>query len=124
MDGVDFYVYGHLPIHIGGRDGVHHDDPYMSGYRYGGSDYFLRLQQIVKSKKQDPTKAPTGFLNVIELLVETLDNLVKSNMGKTLAPKFKNYIGVIFMFLVTCNLSGLLDSDHRLRIMVRHFHWR
>ena len=28
-------------------------------------------------------------------------------MGKTLAPKFKNYIGVIFMFLVTCNLSGL-----------------
>ena len=22
------------------RDGVHHDDPYMSGYRYGGSDYF------------------------------------------------------------------------------------
>ncbi|MFR1029346.1 MAG: F0F1 ATP synthase subunit A, partial [Clostridium sp.] len=30
-----------------------------------------------------------------------------SNMGKTLAPKFKNYIGVIFMFLVTCNLSGL-----------------
>lgn len=38
--------------------------------------------------------------------METLDNLVKSNMGKTLAPKFKNYIGVIFMFLVTCNLSG------------------
>ena len=76
-----------------------------------------------KIKKADPTKAPTGFLNVIELLVETLDNLVKSNMGKTLAPKFKNYIGVIFMFLRHVIYPGFLDSDHRLRIMVRHFHW-
>ena len=46
-------------------------------------------------------------LNVLELLVETLDNLVKDNMGRVLAPRFRNYIGVLFMLILTCNLSGL-----------------
>ena len=60
-----------------------------------------------KIKKADPAKAPTGLLNVVELLVETLDNLVVDNMGKLLAPKFQNYIGALFMLILTCNLSGL-----------------
>lgn len=59
-------------------------------------------------KKADPTKAPSGFVNVLELLVETVDNLTLSNMGKTLAPKFANYIGALFALILTCNLSGLL----------------
>ncbi|MBO6108491.1 MAG: F0F1 ATP synthase subunit A, partial [Eubacterium sp.] len=58
-------------------------------------------------KKADPAKAPKGFLNIIELLVETVDNLVLSNMGKTLAPRFRNYIGVVFTLIIVCNLSGL-----------------
>ena len=43
----------------------------------------------------------------MEMLVEMLDNLVHDNMGKTLAPKFQNYIGVIFMVILSCNLAGL-----------------
>ena len=106
MDGVDFYVYGHLPIHIGGVTGYITTTHICLAIVMAALIIFAIVANR-KIKKADPTKAPTGFLNVIELLVETLDNLVKSNMGKTLAPKFKNYIGVIFMFLVTCNLSGL-----------------
>ena len=106
MDGVDFYVYGHLPIHIGGVT-VYITTTHICLAIVMVALIIFAIVANRKIKKADPTKAPTGFLNVIELLVETLDNLVKSNMGKTLAPKFKNYIGVIFMFLVTCNLSGL-----------------
>ena len=106
VDGVDFYVYGHLPIHIGGVT-VYITTTHICLAIVMAALIIFAIAANRKIKKADPTKAPTGFLNVIELLVETLDNLVKSNMGKTLAPKFKNYIGVIFMFLVTCNLSGL-----------------
>ena len=99
MDGVDFYVYGHLPIHIGGVT-VYITTSHICLAIVMAALIIFAIAANRKIKKADPTKAPTGFLNVIELLVETLDNLVKSNMGKTLAPKFKNYIGVIFMFLV------------------------
>ena len=58
-------------------------------------------------KKADYRKAPTGFLNVIELLVETVDKLVLDNMGGKLAPRFRNYVGALFMLILTCNLSGL-----------------
>ncbi len=59
-------------------------------------------------KKADPTKAPGAFLNVIELRVEKVDGLVKTNMGETHGLKFANYIGTLFAFLILANLSGLL----------------
>ena len=55
-------------------------------------------------KKADPTKAPTGFLNV----VEKLDGLVITNMGPELGKTFANYVGTLFILLLACNLSGLL----------------
>ncbi|MBE5928136.1 MAG: F0F1 ATP synthase subunit A [Lachnospiraceae bacterium] len=59
-------------------------------------------------KKADPTKPPTGFLNVIELLVETVDNILVSSMGPKYGPKFANYVGSLFAFLLLSNLSGLI----------------
>lgn len=50
---------------------------------------------------------PTGFQNVVELIVEKLDGMVNSTMGKS-AVKFRNYIGTIFIFILISNLSGLL----------------
>ncbi len=103
---VDFYVHGYLPIHLGGAT------VYITT-----SHVCLAIVMIVlivfaivvnrKIRNADPREASTGLLNVIELGVETVDKLVYDNMGGTLAPKFCNYIGVIFMLLLTCNLSGL-----------------
>jgi len=59
-------------------------------------------------KKADPTKPPKGFVNVIELLVETVDDLLISNMGEKHGPRFANYVGSLFAFLLLANLSGLL----------------
>ena len=53
------------------------------------------------------TDVPTGFQNVVELIVDMLDGVVKSTMGKN-ATGFLNYIGTVFIFILVSNLSGLL----------------
>ncbi len=53
------------------------------------------------------TEVPTGFQNVVELMVEKLDSMVDSPMGKN-APRFYNYIGTVFIFIFLSNISGLL----------------
>lgn len=52
------------------------------------------------------TEVPGFFQNIVELIVEMLDNMVKSTMGKN-AAKFANYIGAIFIFILISNISGL-----------------
>lgn len=56
----------------------------------------------------DPYKTPGKFLNVLELMVEQVDNLTRTNMGDEHGYKFSNYIGILFIFILVCNISGLL----------------
>lgn len=57
-------------------------------------------------KKADPEKAPGTFLNIIELMVESVDNLTHANMGER-GLAFSNYIGTLFAFILLSNISGL-----------------
>ena len=59
-------------------------------------------------KNAEPDKVPGPFLNVVELIVEMLDNMVKGSMGPKNALKFRNYVSALFLFILVCNLSGLL----------------
>jgi F-type H+-transporting ATPase subunit a len=52
------------------------------------------------------SEVPGGFQNVVELIVEKLDGMVRGVMGKS-GGKFVNYIGTIFIFILVSNLSGL-----------------
>ena len=52
-------------------------------------------------------EVPGNFQNVVEMLVEFLDGIIHNSMGKN-APKFRNYIGTIFIFIFISNISGLL----------------
>ena len=61
---------------------------------------------VIKCKLKD-TDEPGRFQNAVELVVETLDNMVKSSMGKH-AVRYRNYIGTLFIFLLFSNISGLL----------------
>lgn len=54
----------------------------------------------------DPSEAPSGFQNIAELIVELLYKMVEGSMGKS-APKFINYIGTIFLFILFSNISGI-----------------
>lgn len=51
-------------------------------------------------------EVPSGFQNVVELIVEKLDGMIDTTMGKS-APAFRNYIGTIFIFILVSNISGL-----------------
>jgi F-type H+-transporting ATPase subunit a len=53
------------------------------------------------------TEVPSGFQNVAELVVEMLDNMVTSVMGKN-GKAFANYIGTLFIFILLSNISGLM----------------
>lgn len=58
-------------------------------------------------KMKHAEEIPTGFQNVVELIVEKLDGMTDGTMGKS-GVKFRNYIGTIFIFILLSNLSGLL----------------
>ena len=68
--------------------------------------FLIVLSLAIKSCVKDTDK-PSGLQNVAELLVEMLDGMVKSNMGKH-AAKYRNYVGALFAFLLISNISGLL----------------
>ena len=50
---------------------------------------------------------PTGFQNVVELVVEKLDGMVEGTMGKEVGAGFANYIGTVFLFVLLSNIAGL-----------------
>lgn len=59
-------------------------------------------------RRANPNEVPGKFLNFIELIVETLDKMTLSSMGKKHGYKFANYIGTLFIFILFSNLSGLI----------------
>ncbi len=60
-----------------------------------------------KIKKANVEDTPSGIVNISELIVETLDNFVESIMGKE-AKRFVNYVSTLFIFVLLCNISGVL----------------
>ncbi|MCI8638832.1 MAG: F0F1 ATP synthase subunit A [Coprococcus sp.] len=62
---------------------------------------------VVRAKLSDAEGKPGVLQNIAELAVESLDNMVHGSMGKN-GLGFRNYIGVLFLFLIVSNLSGLL----------------
>ena len=62
---------------------------------------------VAKGRMLKAAEIPRGFQNIVEMIVELLDGMVGSTMGKHAKP-FQNYIGTIFIFILFSNLSGLL----------------
>ncbi len=60
-----------------------------------------------KFKDADRSKKPVGFQNIVEILVETINNLVRTTMGEK-NMKFAPYIFTLMFFLGVANLLGLL----------------
>ena len=62
---------------------------------------------VVNRMMKRATEVPGKFQNAVEMIVDLLDGIVKSGMGKS-AYKFMNYIGTVFIFILVCNLSSLV----------------
>ncbi|NBI06036.1 ATP synthase F0 subunit A [Senegalia massiliensis] len=70
----------------------------------------LSLFAIYVSKKikaSDPTKKPTGIVNIVEIIVVQIEKLVKDTMGPD-KMKFAPYIGTLALYLAVANLFGLI----------------
>lgn len=65
------------------------------------------LAIVSRCRLRDTKGKPSTLQNAMEFVVETLDNMVQGSMGKN-GLRYRNYIGVLFLFLIFSNLSGLL----------------
>jgi F-type H+-transporting ATPase subunit a len=61
-----------------------------------------------KIKKARSEEVPSQFLNVVEILVDSIEGLVKTTMGSQNVARFGPYIFTLAVFLAVANLSGLL----------------
>lgn len=61
-----------------------------------------------KIKKAKADEVPSNFLNAVEILVEAVDGLVVSNMGRNNLKRFGPYILTLALFLAVANLLGLV----------------
>lgn len=62
---------------------------------------------IARIKLTTFKEKPSGFQNVVELIIESMDNFVKGSMGDKYA-YFGNWFFGVFVFILVSNLSGLL----------------
>lgn len=101
---IDFMIYG------------------LFKYRLFGTDFYITTTHVAillvdililifilaaRRRIKKAERIPGTFQNIIEMYVQTIDNMVSGIMGKN-ARRFVNYICTLFMFIVFCNLSGLL----------------
>ena len=56
-------------------------------------------------------KIPDGLQAILEIVVESLDNFVKSVLGK-LSDKFLPFIGTLFLYILIMNLIGQIPLFH------------
>ncbi len=70
--------------------------------------------KIGKKYKKNPTKAPSGFQNAIEMLVLYVrDEVVRPNIpSRKTADSLVPYFLGLFFFILTLNLIGLLPGGH------------
>ena len=53
---------------------------------------------------------PSGLQNIMETFAEFLLNLSRSNIGHHWGDKFYPLIGTIFLYILTCNIFGLIPA--------------
>ena len=59
----------------------------------------MGLCLVVNRSIKKASEVPGGVQNVAEMVVELLDGIVNSAMGKH-APRFYNYMGTVFVFIL------------------------
>ncbi len=60
--------------------------------------------------KRSMRLVPMGFQNLIETIVETFLNLAEENIGHNWGKHLFPLIGTLFMFILICNIMGLIPG--------------
>lgn len=62
-------------------------------------------------KRINPFDKPSGLAQIATILVSTIDNLVIESTNQKKAMSLAPYIGTLAMYLLVCNLLGLIAFD-------------
>lgn len=100
----DFMIHGLLKLNFFGQE-VYLTTTHISLFII--CFILILFAVVVRLKLKDTDGKPGGLQNAAELIVEMLDNMVNSSMGAK-GRGFRNYLGVLFIFILLSNLSGLL----------------
>ncbi|MDO5305329.1 MAG: F0F1 ATP synthase subunit A, partial [bacterium] len=99
----DFMIHGVLKYHLFGQE------LWITTTTIGMTIITLVLLILAFAANRamkEASEVPGTFQNIIELGVEMLEKMTQGILGPA-APRFANYIGTIFLFILFCNLSGL-----------------
>lgn len=102
---ISFGIDGFAKYHLFGQE-LHFTTTHISLLIVMGTLILFALVANRAIKKADPGKPPGIFLNIIELLVESVDKMTHASMGAR-GYRFSNYIGTLFAFILLSNISGL-----------------
>lgn len=103
---VDFAINGYLKYHLFGQE-LWITTTHISLLIVIAVILVFALIANRAIRKADPSKAPGTFLNIVELVAESIDKLTLSNMGKRHGLSFANYMGTLMIFIFISNTSGL-----------------
>lgn len=116
--GAEYLGQGNLIAAAGKVDFMIHG---LIRYRLFGHEFYLTTTHIsvlivmavillfaiaANQKMRHASLVPDRFQNLVELLVEKLDDMVRSGMG-SYSGRFVNYIGTLFLFIFISNISGV-----------------
>jgi len=103
---VDFMIHGLLKYHLFGQE-LWLTTTHVGMFLISIVLMIFAVAVNRKIKKANAKDTPGTLQNIAELVVEMLDKMVDGIMGAR-GRKFANYILTLFLFILFCNLSGLL----------------
>lgn len=113
--------YGMVPMLLAADTEVDFSIHHLLAYEFMGQTVYITTSHVcmffiiatimifalvARNKMLHAEEVPTGFQNVVELVVETLQGFVNSSMGVH-GKKYVNYVGTLFLFVLLSNISGL-----------------
>lgn len=101
---VDFMIHGLLKFHLFGQE-LWLTTTHVSVLIV--TAVLTIFAVFVRCRLKDTEGSPGVLQNVAEFTVEKLDGMVYGSMGEK-GKNYRNYIGVLFLFILFGNLSGIL----------------
>lgn len=113
--------YGMVPMLLAADTEVDFSIHHLLAYKFMGQTVYITTSHVcmffviatimifalvARNKMLHADEVPTGFQNVVEFVVETLQGFVNSSMGVH-GKKYVNYVGTLFLFVLLSNISGL-----------------
>jgi F-type H+-transporting ATPase subunit a len=81
--------------------------PHYVSYAFLASFILIGVALVIRSSM---TLVPKGVQNIVEVLAESMLNLAKDTLGQKWGIYFFPYIATLFLFILTCNLMGLIPG--------------